>query len=122
MSACPPPPSGIGLRPLVVLTLTAWIALAPGAGRAGGIIDDKTLDYSKLTCAELQTLIADDVKKGQKQAELLSSDLQQQLLAAEADAFHDEVIDGTTTFRQSMRLQNAVLLGKASGLVKDLLK
>jgi hypothetical protein len=37
-------------------------------------------------------------------------------LAAEVDAFHDEQVDGTTTFRQSTRLQNAVLAGKASGL------
>ncbi len=37
-------------------------------------------------------------------------------LAAEVDAIHDEVVEGTTTLRQSMRLQNAVLLGKASGL------
>lgn len=37
-------------------------------------------------------------------------------LAAEVDAFHDEQVDGTTTFRQSVRLQNSVLAGKASGL------
>jgi hypothetical protein len=37
-------------------------------------------------------------------------------LAAEVDAFHDEQVDGTVTFRQSTRLQNAVLAGKASGL------
>lgn len=37
-------------------------------------------------------------------------------LAAEVDAIHDEQVDGTVTFRQSTRLQNAVLLGKASGL------
>jgi len=61
--------SGTGFRSLAALTLTALIALAPGASRAGGIIDNNTLDYSKLTCAELQTLIEDDVKKGQKQDE-----------------------------------------------------
>lgn len=37
-------------------------------------------------------------------------------LAEAADAFHDEVVDGTTTFRQSIRLANAALGGKASGL------
>jgi hypothetical protein len=37
-------------------------------------------------------------------------------LAAEVDAIHDEQVDGTTTLRQSMRLHNAVLGGKASGL------
>lgn len=37
-------------------------------------------------------------------------------LAAEVDAVWDEVVDGTTTGRQSMRLQNAALAGKASGL------
>lgn len=35
--------------------------------------------------------------------------------AAIADAVHDEVVDGTTTFRQSTRLANAVLGGKLSG-------
>lgn len=37
-------------------------------------------------------------------------------LDAVADAVHDEQVDGSTTFRQSTRLQNAVLAGKASGL------
>lgn len=37
-------------------------------------------------------------------------------LAAEVDAVWDEVVDGTTTGRQSMRLQNSALAGKASGL------
>jgi hypothetical protein len=37
-------------------------------------------------------------------------------LAAEVDAIHDEQVDGTTTFRQSVRLQNSALAGKASGL------
>lgn len=37
-------------------------------------------------------------------------------LAAEVDAVWDEQIDGTVTGRQSMRLQNSVLAGKASGL------
>lgn len=37
-------------------------------------------------------------------------------LAAEVDAIHDEQVDGTTTLRQSIRLHNAVLGGKASGL------
>lgn len=36
--------------------------------------------------------------------------------AAIADAVHDEAVDGTVTFRQSIRLANAVLGGKASGL------
>lgn len=36
--------------------------------------------------------------------------------AAIADAVHDEQVDGTTTFRQSTRLANSVLGGKASGL------
>lgn len=33
-----------------------------------------------------------------------------------ADAVHDEVVEGTTTLRQSIRLANAALGGKASGL------
>ncbi|MBZ9693930.1 hypothetical protein [Mesorhizobium sp. CO1-1-9] len=33
-----------------------------------------------------------------------------------ATAVHDTVVDGTATFRQSTRLQNAALLGKASGM------
>lgn len=33
-----------------------------------------------------------------------------------ADAVHDEVVDGTITFRQSIRLANSALGGKASGL------
>jgi hypothetical protein len=37
-------------------------------------------------------------------------------LAAEVDAVHDEQVDGTITFRQATRLQNAALFGKASGL------
>ena len=37
-------------------------------------------------------------------------------LAAEVDAVWDEQIDGTVTGRQSMRLQNSALAGKASGL------
>jgi hypothetical protein len=37
-------------------------------------------------------------------------------LAAEVDAVWDEQVDGTVTGRQSMRLQNATLAGKASGL------
>lgn len=37
-------------------------------------------------------------------------------LAAEVDAIHDEQVDGTVTFRQSTRLQNSALAGKASGL------
>jgi hypothetical protein len=37
-------------------------------------------------------------------------------LAAEVDAFHDEQVDGSVTFRQSVRLQNSALAGKASGL------
>ena len=37
-------------------------------------------------------------------------------LAAEVDAVWDEVVDGTTTARQSVRLQNSALAGKASGL------
>lgn len=37
-------------------------------------------------------------------------------VGAIADAVHDEVVEGTTTLRQSMRLHNAVLGGKASGL------
>lgn len=36
--------------------------------------------------------------------------------AAIADAVHDEVVEGTTTLRQSIRLANAALGGKASGL------
>ncbi len=36
--------------------------------------------------------------------------------AAIADAVHDEAVDGATTFRQSTRLQNAALAGKASGM------
>jgi hypothetical protein len=38
------------------------------------------------------------------------------LTGAAVDAIHDEAIDGAVTFRQSMRGQNAVLLGIASGL------
>lgn len=37
-------------------------------------------------------------------------------LAAEVDAVWDEQVDGTTTARQSVRLQNSALAGKASGL------
>lgn len=37
-------------------------------------------------------------------------------LAAEVDAVWDEVVEGTTTARQSVRLANATLGGKASGL------
>lgn len=37
-------------------------------------------------------------------------------LAAEVDAVWDEVVDGATTARQSMRVQNSALAGKASGL------
>ena len=37
-------------------------------------------------------------------------------LAAQVDAVWDEVVDGTTTARQSVRLQNSALAGKASGL------
>ena len=37
-------------------------------------------------------------------------------LAAEVDAVWDEVVDGSTTARQSVRVQNAALAGKASGL------
>ena len=37
-------------------------------------------------------------------------------LAAEVDAVWDEQVDGTTTGRQSMRLHNSALGGKASGL------
>lgn len=37
-------------------------------------------------------------------------------LAEVADAIHDEVVDGSTTFRQSVRLANSALGGKASGL------
>ncbi|WP_202322714.1 hypothetical protein [Mesorhizobium sp. 113-3-9] len=36
--------------------------------------------------------------------------------ATVATAVHDAVVDGTMTFRQSTRLQNAALLGKASGM------
>ena len=36
--------------------------------------------------------------------------------AAEVDAVWDEQVDGTTTARQSMRLQNSAMGGKASGL------
>lgn len=36
--------------------------------------------------------------------------------AAIADAVHDEVVEGSVTLRQSIRLHNAVLGGKASGL------
>ena len=36
--------------------------------------------------------------------------------AAIADAVHDEVVEGAVTLRQSIRLHNAVLAGKASGL------
>jgi hypothetical protein len=37
-------------------------------------------------------------------------------LAEVADAIHDEAVDGATTFRQSIRLANSALGGKASGL------
>jgi hypothetical protein len=37
-------------------------------------------------------------------------------LAAEVDAVWDEQVDGTTTARQSVRLQNSAMGGKASGL------
>lgn len=37
-------------------------------------------------------------------------------LAAEVDAMHDEVVEGSTTFRQMMRLVASALFGKASGL------
>ena len=37
-------------------------------------------------------------------------------LAAEVDAVWDEQVDGTVTARQSVRLQNSALAGKASGL------
>lgn len=33
-----------------------------------------------------------------------------------ADAVHDEVVDGSLTFRQSTRIQNSAMFGKASGL------
>ncbi len=35
--------------------------------------------------------------------------------AAVADAVHDEVVEGTLTFRQAIRLQNAAMFGKLSG-------
>lgn len=38
------------------------------------------------------------------------------LSASGVDDIHDEVVDGTTTFRESTRLHNAALGGKASGL------
>lgn len=37
-------------------------------------------------------------------------------LAAQVDAVWDEVVDGSVTARQSVRLQNSALAGKASGL------
>jgi hypothetical protein len=37
-------------------------------------------------------------------------------LAAEVDAFWDEQVDGSVTARQSVRIQNSALAGKASGL------
>jgi hypothetical protein len=42
--------------------------------KAGGIIDENTRDFSKLTCSELIADIADDVKKGhpQDQATMLA--------------------------------------------------
>jgi hypothetical protein len=37
------------------------------------------------------------------------------LAAAAVDAVHDEVVEGTTTFRQSLRLMMSALFGKVSG-------
>jgi hypothetical protein len=52
---------------------------------------------------------------------LASANLDDQLdalptAAENADAVHDEAVDGATTFRQSLRLMNSALAGKASGL------
>ena len=45
----------------------SFVAFTNVPANAGGIIDENTRDFSKLTCAELLADIADDVKKGQPQ-------------------------------------------------------
>lgn len=46
------------------VALAVMMGLSAPAARAGGKIDDNTIDFSKLTCEELIAEIADDIKKG----------------------------------------------------------
>ena len=47
-----------------LLALAAAVLLGPAPGIAGGKINDTTIDYSLLTCAELKAEIDSDIKKG----------------------------------------------------------
>jgi len=49
------------------LVSAAFVAFVNVPANAGGIIDENTRDFSKLTCAELLADIADDIKKGHPQ-------------------------------------------------------
>jgi hypothetical protein len=113
-----------------VLTAGTNIALAKGTGITG-LNDLAAADVRTavgLATANLDTQIAalptdadvnaacDTAIKTDTAAILLDTGTDGVLLATGAvDAIHDEVVEGTTTFRQSVRLLMSALIGKVSG-------
>ena len=49
---------------LAGMALALLLGLSANGARAGGKIDENTIDFSKLTCKELLDEVADDIKKG----------------------------------------------------------
>ncbi len=59
----------MGKNMLAGAVLAVALGLSAGQVRAGGVIDDNTIDFSKLTCDELMNEIRNDIKKGKSPEE-----------------------------------------------------
>jgi hypothetical protein len=99
--------------------------LVLAASKSVQIYSDTTIIYSDTTIANSKavqiysdtTIIASKATQLYSDTTAIHSDTTQiGTLANIADAIHDEVVDGSVTFRESVRLQNSALAGKASGL------
>lgn len=74
-------------------------------------------DYATATALATVDTVVDEILVDTGTAGVVVADKAgYSLSAAGVDAIHDEAVDGATTLRESMRLANAVLGGKASGL------
>jgi hypothetical protein len=103
-----------------VLTAGTNIALAKGTGVTGfndvSAADVNAQCDTAISDAALATATNLALVKADTAAILLDTGTDGVLLSATAvDAIHDEVVEGTTTLRQAIRLLMSALIGKVSG-------
>lgn len=85
---------------------------------------DKALDFTPVAATHAYEVLGANGREDLSIQATLASGVV--LTAAGVDAIHDEVVEGTTTHRQSMRLANSANAGKLSGaaanhpLIRDL--